>query len=141
MRPRVFLDSNVFIYAFEDGDSNSRIIIDMLTAGEIEAVVSERVIREVMNYFRTVYGRDHSAFYRDYLLQSCAVVYSRDLRRTMASLRGAVKDKDLEQLAAARALSLRYLVSLDRHFEGFGEYITPRDFVGTLGLRPRQSDY
>jgi predicted nucleic acid-binding protein len=141
MRLRAFLDSNVFIRAFEDGDSNSRLIIDMLTAGEIEAVVSERVIREVLNYFRTEHGRDHVAFYRDYIMQTCTVVYALDLRAMMRTLKGKIKDKDLEQLAAARALGLRHLVSFDRHFEPFEEYITPRAFVESMGKKARPGEF
>ncbi len=45
---RVFIDTNVFIYAFEYPHSNSAIILDLLNKGEIEAVVSERVVHEVV---------------------------------------------------------------------------------------------
>jgi predicted nucleic acid-binding protein len=141
MRSRVFLDSNVFINAFENSDSNSLIIIEMLTSGEIEAVVSERVLKEVMRYFKCHYGREYVAFFRDYILQSCVVVFAREIRGEMGHLKGRIKDKDLEQLAATRALGLRYLVSFDRHFEPFEEYITPKRFVESLGRKARPSEY
>ncbi len=57
MKPKVFLDSNVFVYAFEFWDSNSALIIDMLNDGEIEAFVSSRVLKEVTGYFRRFHGR------------------------------------------------------------------------------------
>jgi len=47
MKLRIFLDTNVFIYAFEFPKSNSRKIIELLNKGKIEAVISERVIKEV----------------------------------------------------------------------------------------------
>lgn len=52
MRPRVFLDTNVFIYAFEFSQSNSGKIIELLNQAEIEAVISERVLLEVQTYFK-----------------------------------------------------------------------------------------
>ncbi|MDI6753685.1 MAG: PIN domain-containing protein [Thermodesulfobacteriota bacterium] len=47
MKVRVFLDTNVFIYAFEFPHSNSMKIIELLNQAEVEAVTSDRVLREV----------------------------------------------------------------------------------------------
>jgi len=52
MKPRVFLDTNVFIYAFEFPQSNSGMIVELLNQAEIEAVVSEQVLLEGQAYFR-----------------------------------------------------------------------------------------
>ena len=52
MRIRLFLDTNVFIYAFEFSHSNSGKIIELLNQAEIEAVISEHVLMEVQRYFR-----------------------------------------------------------------------------------------
>ena len=141
MKPRVFLDSNIFVYAFEFADSNSSVIIDLLNGGEIEAVVSGRVLKEVMMYFRRFHGRRLSSLFRDYILQSCTMVLSEELKATMRRLEGSIKGKDLEQLAAVKALGLRHLVSLDRHFEPFEEYTTPREFVETLGMKAKKSEF
>jgi predicted nucleic acid-binding protein len=141
MRPRVFLDSNVFIYAYEARDSNSNQILDMLSADELEAVVSERVLSEVWAYFRRHHGREKATELKEYILESCTMIYPSDIRDSMKLLRGAVKDKDLEQLAAVKALGLRHLVSLDRHFEGFVEYATPKRFLESLGKKPRRTEY
>jgi len=45
MKRRVFLDTNIFIYAFEFPDSNSGKVIDLLNKGQIEAVISEQACR------------------------------------------------------------------------------------------------
>jgi predicted nucleic acid-binding protein len=74
MKVRTFLDANVFIYAFEFPHSNSRKIIELLNEAEIEAVTSERVLREVQNYFRKYYSKDLSAAFRNYLLISCTII-------------------------------------------------------------------
>jgi predicted nucleic acid-binding protein len=41
MRPRVFLDTNLFIYAFEFPRSNSKKIVDLLNQNKFEAIISE----------------------------------------------------------------------------------------------------
>ena len=141
MKPKAFLDSNIFVYAFEFEDSNSSIIIDLLNNGEIEAFVSGRVLHEVSGYFRRFHGRKLSNLFRNYILQSCTMVLKEELKSTMKRLEGCIKEKDLEQLAAVKALGLRHLVSLDRHFEPFEEYTTPRQFVESLGMKPRKSEF
>jgi predicted nucleic acid-binding protein len=52
MKLRVFLDTNVFIYAFEYPESNCNKIINLLNMGQIEAIISEQVSKEVQAYFR-----------------------------------------------------------------------------------------
>ncbi len=44
MKVRVFLEVNVFIYAFEFPHSNSRKIIELLNEAEVEAITSEQVL-------------------------------------------------------------------------------------------------
>ncbi len=61
MRRRVFLDTNIFIYAFEFPGCNSDKIIDLLNRGQIEAIISERVLREVQAYFKKFYSKDLAA--------------------------------------------------------------------------------
>jgi predicted nucleic acid-binding protein len=141
MKPKVFLDSNIFVYAFEFDDSNSVIIIDLLNNGEIEAFVSGRVLLEVTSYFRRFHGRDLSSLFRNYILHSCTMVLSEERKLTMKRLEGSIKEKDLEQLATVKVLGLRQLVSFDRHFEPFEEYATPRQFVESLGMKPRKSEF
>jgi len=58
MEIRVFLDTNVFIYAFEFPKSNSGKIIELLNRAEIEAVISERVLLEMQKYFSRYYTKD-----------------------------------------------------------------------------------
>lgn len=71
MKPRVFLDTNVFVYAFEFPDSNSRRIVELLNRGEIEAVICEQVLHEVQRYFAKHYGKEVAGTFRHYLLLSC----------------------------------------------------------------------
>lgn len=141
MRYRVFLDTNVFIHAFEYPESNSSKIIDLLNKGQIEAVISERVLKEVQAYFKKFYNKDLSADFRDYLLRTCTVVLSADVKREMIKYKKLIKDKDLEQLAAVKKLGIKFLVAYDRDFEGFEEYITPKVFIKEMDIKPASSDY
>ncbi len=141
MKSRVFLDTNVFIFAFEFTDSNSRKIIDLLNEGKIEAVISQRVFKEIVNYFRKYYSKELSDKFRRYILQSCILILEYDIKDYMEKLRGEIKEKDLEQISVVRKFGLKHLVSLDRHFEKFEEYIMPREFIKSLGIKESASEY
>ena len=141
MKPRIFIDTNVFIFAFEFEKSNSRKIIDLLNAGMLEAVISERVVKEVIRYFKKHYNRTLANDFRNYLLQSCEIIFPEDLEREMKEYRGKIKEKDLEQLATAKYLGLKYLISFDRDFKDFEEYTTPKQFIKMMGLRTKKTDY
>jgi len=141
LKPRVFLDTNVFIYAFELPSSNSRLIIDLLNEGMIEAVVSERVFREVYHYFRRYYLKGLADEFRAYIFSTCEIILSDEIRHRLKRYRGEVKDKDLEHLATVREYGIKHLVSYDRDFEGIKEYIKPNEFVRLFGIKPRKTEY
>lgn len=141
MKRRVFLDTNVFIYAFEFPESNSRKVIDLLNKGQIEAVISERVMTEVQTYFKKFHNKDLAALFRDYLLRTCIMTFSADLKRQMLKYRKLIKAKDLEQVAAVKELGIKYLLSYDRDFANFAEYRTPKAFVKELGIKVASSEY
>jgi predicted nucleic acid-binding protein len=141
MKRRVFLDTNVFIYAFEFSESNSNKIISLLNNGEIEAVISERVIKEVHSYFKKFYDKDLAAYFRDYLLKTCTVVFSAAVKKEMVKYKNQINDKDLEQLAVVKKLGIKFLIAYDKDFEGFEEYITPKAFIEQSGLKANHSVY
>ena len=141
MKRRVFLDTNVFIYAFEFPECNSNKIIDLLNNGQIEAVISERVLVEAQAYFKKFYSKDLAALFRDYQLRTCTIVFSVDVKREMAKYKKLIKSKDLEQLATVKKLGIKFLVSYDRDFESFEEYITPKAFIKEMGIKTAQSNY
>ena len=64
------------------------------------------------------------------------------VEKELAAWRGKIKEKDLEHLATAKALKLKFIVALDRDFEPFEEYCTPKEFVEKiLKIRGFQTDY
>ena len=141
MKFRVFIDTNVFIYAYEYPKSNSASVIELLNHGKIEAVISERVFNEVLKYFETYHSLELMRHFRRYLLESTSVVARELLLEKMSELKGQIKDKDLEQLAVVKYLGIKYLLAYDRDFENFEEYNTPKKFVKILELKPYAEEY
>jgi len=104
----------------------------MAAAGELRGVVTDRVVREVMGYFRSHYGKDLAARFRDFILLTCELVIEADLRipRRVVALVGR---KDAGALATVLGLGLAHIVSTDRDFAGTKERRTPRAFLTEIG--------
>jgi predicted nucleic acid-binding protein len=58
----------------------------------------------------------------------------------MDELGDEMNRKDAPQLAAARTLGIPHVVSTDSDFEGIAEWVTPKQFLALLGLKPRRGD-
>jgi predicted nucleic acid-binding protein len=140
MSKRAVLDTNVFIYAFEFPESNSATIIELVNDGELEPVITKRVLIEVVNYFRTYHGKELAGEFRHYLLEVCTLIFGEDLQKELKQNRGTIGDKDAEQLAAAQHLQLP-LVAYDRDFNAFHEYKTPSQFVQLMGKEAAHTPY
>lgn len=141
MKFRVFLDTNIFIYSFEFSNSNSAKIIDLLNNGDIEAIISERVLLEVVRYFEKYHSAELAKKFRRYLIDSCILIMKSEILELMDNLKGRIKDKDLEQLAAVRKSGIKFLISYDRDFEGCEEYITPKKFLERMKIKASDSEF
>ena len=136
MPTRAFLDSNVFLFALERPGSSSRRLVQLLSEGAVHGVVTDRIVREMLRYFRRHYPKDVGAKFRDFLIFSCELVLEEDLPNRREFV-GAVGAKDARALAAVRTLGISRLVSTDSDFTGVPEWRTPREFLLELGERPR----
>ena len=76
-----------------------------------------------------------------YIISVCDIIKRDEITHELEKWKCKIKDKDLEHVATAKLLRLKYLVSLDRDFEKFEEYRTPKQFIIELGLKPYQTDY
>jgi len=132
MKLRVFLDTNVFIYAFEFPESNSSKIINLLNEGKIEAVISERVLKEVISYFERKHSSELAKKFRKYLLNNCLLVLKEEVVEQIKELKGKIKDKDIDQIATVIKYGMKFLISYDRDFDSFEEYFTPKKFLEFL---------
>lgn len=141
MKYRVFLDTNVFIYSFEFPDSNNSKIIDLLNEGEIEAIISERVLKEIVEYFKRKHSANLANKFRRYLLDTCIIVINDDLAEQINKLKGKIKEKDIEQLATTKKYGIKFLISYDRDFLGFEEYLTPKKFLEVIGIKTSENEF
>ena len=141
MKLRVFADTAIFIYAFEFPESNSAKIIELLNKGEIEVVISERVINEVSDYLKKFYNRELAYKFKRYLINSCILILESEIKNEMETLKGKIKEKDLSQIATVRKYGIKYLIAFDRDFENFEEYYTPKKFLMMLHKNAREKDF
>jgi len=141
MKHRIFLDTNVFIFAFEFPDSNSNTIIELLNDGKIEVIISERVIKEIYRYFKKYYDKNLADSFRNFLYKACTIILAKDVKDTMKKYSGQIKEKDLEQLAVVKKYGIKYIISLDRDFIGQEEYRKPRQFIELICGKSKESDF
>ncbi len=141
MQPNVFLDTNVFICSFESPDSNSKKIITLLNNNRIKAVISIRVFNEVINYFEKYHNAKVAKYYRRYLTISCIIITTDYVTEEIEKWSGKIKDKDVEQIAVVKKLKIPYLISYDRDFVDFQEYLTPKRFIELIGMKASDSEF
>jgi len=143
-RPRrAFLDSMVFISGRLE-ECNSRLVLFLAQLGEFEVVTSELVVGEVERFFREIFSREAGYAARRFVEELSARIVRRDgIGAEMDALRGRIRDKGLENLAAVRQEGLEYLVAYDVDYEeaGVREYVTPKEFVELFNLRPYDTEY
>lgn len=137
----VFLDSSTIIYGLEFINSNSAAILNLIMENEIQGYINEKVIEEVKRYFRTRKGRNYAYLMEVFLRRNCIVIKNSDLIDQMKLLKGKIKRKDLEHIASVRHKDIQWLIAYDEDFEGFNEYITPKEFVKKMGLKANSTEY
>ena len=141
MKIKAFIDTNTIIYGFEFRKSNSAIVLGLINEDKIEAFITMNVLVEVSDYFKRHYSREDSNKVVKYLLEICRIIYEDDCKEEMKKLKGKIKQKDLPQIAATKALGLKYLISYDRDFLPFSEYRTPKHFLKELYLKTKETQY
>lgn len=141
MKIRAFVDTNPFIYGFEFKTGNAALVLGLINEEKITAYVNLVVINEIKGYFKRHYSRETANQFVKYLLESCILVFEEEYRKELAQLKGKIKEKDLSQIAATRALGLQYLISFDRDFKPFPEYKTPKQFLKQHGFKTKETDY
>jgi len=125
-------------------ECNSRLVLFLAQIGEFEAVTSELVLEEVERFFRENFGRQAGYVSRRFVEELSSRIVRRDeIKTEMKALKGKIKTKDLENLAAVRHEHLRHLVAYDKDYEEaeIKEYVTPKEFVKLFRLRPYNTEY
>ena len=141
MEVSAFLDTNVFLFAFEYPESNSANIIKLLNEDMIKGIISTQVTKGGYNYFKKHYSKELADKFRKYLIESCIIIPRSMVLKEMNRIRNNIKAKDLEQIAVAKKLNLKYLISYDRDFEMFSEYFTQKRFLEEIGEEILEREY
>jgi len=140
---RAYLDSMVFIFGRLE-ECNSRLVLFLAQLGEFEVVASELVVEEVERFFRENFSREAGYLARRFVeALSFRIVERDEIKEEMDALKGKIKAKDLENVAAVKHENLEYLVAYDEDYKeaGIKEYITPKEFVKLFELKPYEMEY
>lgn len=140
---RAYLDSMVFIFGRLE-ECNSRLVLFLAQLSEFEVVTSELVVEEVEKFFRDNFGRQAGYLSRRFVEELSARIVRRDeIRKEINALKGKIKAKDVENLAAVQHENLEHLVAYDKDYEEAEakEYITPKEFVKLFKLKPYKTEY
>jgi predicted nucleic acid-binding protein len=134
------LDTKVFVFAIEFPNSNCEGVTGALALGLFDGYVTDRVLYEGMTYFKRHHSRDDAARFHRLATTACHLVLDAVYKPRMDELGDEMNRKDAPQLAAARTLGIPHVVSTDSDFEGIAEWVTPKQFLALLGLKPRRGD-
>jgi len=144
----VYLDSNVFIFAKERHESNSRIILDLIEERKIIPVLSYLTLQELREYFSIMYGRETAIDEVYYIvsLPELGIVTRDKVKQRIGEFGGVVTEKDLPHLVAAIIAQVDYFVTYNRHFteskaSQYLKIIKQKDLVELLGIGPAPTDY
>jgi hypothetical protein len=133
----------VFIFGRLE-ECNSRLVLFLAQLGEFEVVTSELVLEEVEKFFGQNFSRQAGYLARRFVEElSSRIVKRNEAKTEIDALKGKIKAKDQENVAAVRHENLKYLVAYDEDYEkaNIKEYITPKEFVKLFGLKPYSMEY
>lgn len=68
----------------------------MINQGRIEAITSERVLKEVAYYFEKGHSLLLARKFRRFILDSCIVIMHDKVLREIEAIKGKIKEKDSE---------------------------------------------
>jgi len=125
-------------------ECNSRLVLFLAQLGEFEVVTSELVLEEVERFFRENFSRQVGYVARRFVEELSVRIVRRDeIKTEMNELKGKIKAKDLENLAAVKHESLEHLVAYDKDYQEakVEEYITPKEFIKLFKLKPYKTEY
>ena len=107
---KIFLDSSVIIYGLEKPGSNSAKVLDALIAGELDAVVNEKVVQEVGRYMRRRQGKQ-SAYLVESLVRNHTTVVQRNVYQDIipdhfidSSIHKHYPEKDYHRMYVGRVI-------------------------------------
>jgi len=136
----VFIDSSVLIRGLLFEESNSALILKMVSRNELMGVINRKVAFEVLHVLKNLKNKDFASLSFSFIHSTFEIVPEEQYAEEMGRLAGTIKEKDLEHLATARASGID-IIAYDRDFEGLKEYFTPKEFLISMKLRTYDTVY
>lgn len=137
---KVFIDSSVLIRGLLFEKTNSALVLKMISRKELVGVINRKVAFEVLHVLKELKDKNFASLSFSFIHSTFEIVPQEQYSEDMDSLRGTIKEKDLEHLATARSLGID-IIAYDRDFEGIKEYFTPKGFLESMKLKTYDTVY
>jgi len=139
-KKKVFIDSSVLIRGLLFEETNSALIIKLVSKNVLIGVINQKVAYEVLNVLKQLKDKDFASLSFSFLHSTFEIIPREQYFEYMEKLRGTIKEKDLEHLAAARSSGIT-IIAYDRDFDGIKEYFTPKEFLESMKMKTYDTQY
>ncbi len=139
-KKRVFIDSSVLICGLLFEETNSALILRMVSRKKLIGIINRKVAFEVLHVLKELKDKDFASLSFSFVHSSFEIVPQEQYSEEMERLRDTIKEKDLEHLATARSLGVD-IIAYDRDFDGIEGYLTPKKFLESMKLRHYDTIY
>lgn len=137
---KAFIDSSVLIRGLLFEETNSALIIKLVSKNVLTGVINRKVAYEVLNVLKGLKDKDFASLSFSFIHSTFEIIPPEQYAEEMEKLRGTIKEKDLEHLAAARSAGIA-IIAYDRDFDGLKEYFTPKEFLKSMKMKTYDTMY
>lgn len=135
--PKVFLDANIFLFAYQSLSTNSYIVLENIDGSNIKPVISYRVVEEVQLRSKKLFGKELSGLIRLNILTlpELTVIQEQEIKLLMGRYESKVTDKsDLPHICAYIASECDFFIANNRwlsmqEIKDIVNFISPKVFV------------
>jgi predicted nucleic acid-binding protein len=137
---KAFIDSSVLIRGLLFEETNSALIIKLVSKNLLTGFINRKVAYEVLNVLKGLKDKDFASLSFSFIHSTFEIIPPEQYAEEMEKLRGTIKEKDLEHLAAARSAGI-VIIAYDRDFDGLKEYFTPKEFLKSMKMKTYNTRY
>lgn len=135
--PKVFLDTNIFLFAYQSSLTNSYIVLENIDGNNIKPVISYRVLEEVQFRSKKLFGKELSGLIRLNILTlpELIVIREPEIKMLIGKFESKVTDKsDLPHICAYIAGECDFFITNNRRLsvqeiKDDVNFISPKAFV------------
>jgi len=135
--PKVFLDTNIFLFAYQSSLTNSYIVLENIDGNNIKPVISYRVLGEVQFRSKKLFGKELSGLIRLNILTlpELIVIREQEIKMLIGKFERKVTDKsDLPHICAYIAGECDFFITNNRRLsmqeiKDDVNFISPKAFV------------